>query len=531
MRSGATLHTARAAELRACADLAETAACLARVAGGVAGAACCGVFLLDYTGTRLVLHAAWNSAGETVRPPDTAPAPSLAVDDQDPVCFALQTGQEYAARIDARSPAFPSLALLDPAGTAGGLAVLPLPAWKNIFLGGLLLGFAGPVPSLESLIPLRDVGALLLDAHIRRRQEHRLLDSLHEDLARLEESARPLRTAEAFFLGKSPAALRVREYIAKAAPTDIAVLITGETGTGKELAASALHAASPRRAGPFVTINCAALPCHLLESELFGHKKGAFSGADSDAPGLLRSAHGGTVLLDEIGEMPPELQAKLLRVLQDRQVRPVGGTRAVPVDIRILSSTNRDMGQAMASGAFRPDLYHRLAALHIRIPPLRDRREDIPLLAQHFLAQMRDTLRRPGLTLTPESLHLLCAAPYPGNVRQLCNRIQTAAILADAATGRLTPEAFDEAEGPPGPAAGERPMDLAENLRRLEKKLIGQAMASCSGNISEAAKILVLPRSTLVSKLKKLAAAPGDRDPQKPRCRQPRSGELYGHHV
>lgn len=528
MRPDATSNTTRAAELRACADLAETTACLARLAGSGAGATCCGVFLLDYTGTRLVPHAVWDAAGGTAAPPDAC----LAVDERDPLCFALQTGQDYAARIDARSAAFPSLALLRPAGAVGGLAVLPLPAWKNILLGGVLLGFAGAAPPLEPLFPLRDVAALLLDAHIRRGREHRLLDSLHEDLARLEHSDRPLRTVETFFLGKSPAALRVRDYIAKAAPTDIAVLITGETGTGKELAASALHAAGPRHAAPFVTINCAALPRHLLESELFGHRKGAFSGAESDAPGLLRSAHGGTVLLDEIGEMPLELQAKLLRVLQDRQVRPVGDTRAVPVDIRIISSTNRDMEQAMASGAFRPDLYHRLAALHIHIPPLRDRREDIPLLARHFLAQMRDTLRRPGLTLTPESLHLLCAAPYPGNVRQLCNRIQKAAVLADATTDRLTPEAFEEPDGSSSPTDGERPMNLAANLRRLEKTLIGQAMTSCSGNISEAARMLDLPRSTLVSKLKKLAApAPEDHGLRRPRGRQPHSGAPYGHHV
>ncbi|WP_417292627.1 sigma 54-interacting transcriptional regulator [Desulfovibrio porci] len=502
MSTRATTRAARHAALRACPGLAETAACLARLAGTVAGAAFCGVFLLDYTSTELVLRAAWHGDKGLSTPEGL----SLPLDGDDPVCFSLQTGEPYTTRPDERSRLFPSLALLGPVRPAARLTALPLTAARNISLGGVLLGFAGPdarPEQYDDAALLCDVGALLLESHLQRQKERLLLHSLNEDITRLENSARTLRTAESLFLGESPAALRVREWIARAAPTDIPVLITGETGTGKELAASALHAASLRHAAPFVKINCAALPGQLLESELFGHRKGAFSGADCDRPGLLRSADGGTVLLDEIGEMPSELQAKLLRVLQDRQVRPVGDTHPRAVDIRIVASTNRNMEEALASGAFRPDLYHRLAGLRIHIPPLRERPEDIPLLARHFLVQIGEAVRRPGLSLTPESLRLLCAASYPGNVRQLCNRIQTAAVMADPATGHLTPEAFAGLEASPADGTEPEAAGLTHSLRLLEEKLIAQAMARCSGNVAEAAKELRLPRSTLVSKLKK----------------------------
>ena len=294
---------AAATALRACADLAETAVCLARLAGTAAQADFCGVFLLDYTGTELLLRAVWHAGAGASAPHGH----SLPLGSQDPVCFSLQTGTEYTVRDGIPNAAFPSLDLLRPHKAAARLTALPLPAWKNRSLGGLLLGFGRDrAPAIDPQ-PLCDLGALLLEAHLQRQKEDLLLHSLNEDLSRLEQGSQCLRIVESFFLGKSPATLRVREQIARAAPTDVAVLITGETGTGKEVAASALHAASRRRAAPFIKINCAALPAHLLESELFGHRKGAFSGADSDNPGLLRSAHGGTVLLDEIGEMPSEL--------------------------------------------------------------------------------------------------------------------------------------------------------------------------------------------------------------------------------
>lgn len=518
---------AAATALRACADLAETAVCLARLAGTAAQADFCGVFLLDYTGTELLLRAVWHAGAGASAPRGH----SLPLGSQDPVCFSLQTGTEYTVRDGMQNAAFPSLDLLRPQKAAARLTALPLPAWRNRSLGGLLLGFGRDrAPAIDPQ-PLCDLGALLLEAHLQRQKEDLLLHSLNEDLSRLEQGSQCLRIVESFFLGKSPATLRVREQIARAAPTDVAVLITGETGTGKEVAASALHAASRRRAAPFIKINCAALPAHLLESELFGHRKGAFSGADSDNPGLLRSAHSGTVLLDEIGEMPSELQAKLLRVLQDRQVRPLGSSKTFPADIRIIAATNKSMREVLESGSFRSDLYHRLAGLHIHIPPLRERPEDIPLLAQHFLIQMRGTLRRPGLSLTPESLRLLGGLDYPGNVRQLCNRIQAAAVMADPAADHLMPEAFAPVESPAAEEEDLRSGGLARSLRLLEEKLIKRALARCSGNVTEPARELHLPRSTLVSKLKKLVP-PHNTEASRPQRRQlSRSGAPYGYYV
>ena len=229
--------------------------------------------------------------------------------------------------------------------------------------------------------------------------------------------------------------------------------------------------------------------------------------------------------------MPSELQAKLLRVLQDRQVRPLGSSKTFPADIRIIAATNKSMREVLESGSFRSDLYHRLAGLHIHIPPLRERPEDIPLLAQHFLIQMRDTLRRPGLSLTSESLRLLGGLDYPGNVRQLCNRIQAAAVMAGPAAGRLTPEAFSPVESPAAEEEDLRSGGLARNLRLLEEKLIKRALARCSGNVAEAARELHLPRSTLVSKLKKLAP-PHNTEASRPQRRQlSRSGAPYGYYV
>lgn len=544
------------ATLRACADAAETAALLARLVGEAAMAMFSGVFLLNYTRTELLVTAMWSAktaegicvkpaghsvpAPESVSMPTPTPTPvsalapaALPVDADDPLCFALRSGQPYVTSVPKGSAVFPSALLLGQKSPALRLTALPLTTLQNRILGGVLLGFdhACPQLGLDAVLSLCDLGALLLDAHLRQRKGDLVLHSLHEDIRRLESSARSQLAAKAVFLGESSAALRVREHIAKAAITDIPVLLTGETGTGKEPAATALHCASPRNAGPFVTVNCAALPPQLLESELFGHQKGAFSGAHKEHEGLLRSARGGSVLLDEIGEMPMELQSKLLRVLQDHYVRPVGSIRAYPVDIRIISSTNRDLAAAAASNTFRADLYHRLAGLHIHIPPLRERIHDIPVLAEHFLGILRTTLRRPTLRLSPESLRLLCTGSYPGNARELRNRIQAAAVMADSATQYLTPADFAAAE--PCFDKKDAPIaSLAGQLRTLEQKLITRAMSQCDGNISEAAILLDLPRSTLVSKLKKLHPALRRNDTPKPRRRQTSfAGVSYGYHA
>jgi len=215
------------------------------------------------------------------------------------------------------------------------------------------------------------------------------------------------------------------EQARRIARSDVSVLIQSESGTGKELLARAIHDASHRAEGPFVPINCAAIPENLLESELFGHRKGAFTGADRNRTGLFETAHGGTLFLDEIGDMPLEFQAKLLRVLQEGEVRPVGATESIPVDVRIISATHADLEAAIASGSFREDLYYRLNVMMLEMPPLRERREDIPLLASHFLDLVRrrnsDCLAR---SFAPEAMEALMAAPWPGNIRQLLNVVE-----------------------------------------------------------------------------------------------------------
>ncbi len=208
------------------------------------------------------------------------------------------------------------------------------------------------------------------------------------------------------------------------------MLIYGDSGTGKELLARAIHRASPRRDEPFVAVNCGAIPEPLLESELFGHARGAFSGAVQAHKGLFQAADGGTIFLDEIGDMPLALQVKLLRVLQEGEVRPVGATQSIPIDVRVISATHRDLEAQKASGRFREDLYYRLNVVSLRLPPLADRREDIPLLATHFLRRLAERYKRPVPSLAPDAMALLVAAPWPGNVRQLLNLLEQAVALA-----------------------------------------------------------------------------------------------------
>jgi two-component system response regulator GlrR len=214
------------------------------------------------------------------------------------------------------------------------------------------------------------------------------------------------------------------------ADSGASVLIRGASGTGKELLAKAIHQASERRERPFVAFNCAAIPEPLMESELFGYTKGAFTGAVRDTPGLFQAAHGGTIFLDEIGDMPASLQVKLLRVLQDRQVRPVGSTRSFPVDVRVISATHRDLEQEVRSGRFREDLYYRLNVVVLDIPSLAQRGEDIPLLASHFLGRLRAASRKQVDGFAPDAMELLVAAPWPGNVRQLANVVEQAFALS-----------------------------------------------------------------------------------------------------
>ncbi len=299
-------------------------------------------------------------------------------------------------------------------------------------------------------------------------------------------------------LGDSAVMRATRERARLLAESDVAVLIEGETGVGKEEFARALHAASPARSGPFVPVNCGGMARELVASELFGYARGSFTGADDKGrTGRIVAADGGVLCLDEIGEMPLDLQPFLLRVLEDRVVYPIGGSEGQRVDVRLVSMTNRSLADEVADGRFRRDLYYRVAAARLPIPPLRDRGEDILLLARHFLAISATRLRRPVPDLTADAIDLLMAHGWPGNVRELRNVMDTLVTLAPG--GRITPEDLppDIRDGPPAGA----PSGLPKDLRGTEKAAILACLEACGGNLAETARRLGIARSTLYVRL------------------------------
>ena len=289
-------------------------------------------------------------------------------------------------------------------------------------------------------------------------------------------------------LGESPRMKEVFQFLQRVSPTDSTVLIGGESGTGKELAARAIHRNSARAGKPFVAINCAAIPETLLESELFGYEKGAFTGAAAQKKGRLEVANGGTVFLDEIGELAPGLQVKLLRVLQEREFERVGGTRPITVDIRVIAATNRDLDEAAMSGSFRRDLYYRLNVVSVVMPALRDRREDIPLLARHFVEKRSTKCKVRPKEISPEAVACLVNYEWPGNVRELENAIERALVLgsADVILPEDLPEALLEMEPPPGVAPGR----YHGAVKDVKKQLILRALDDAKGNYTEAARLL-----------------------------------------
>ncbi|HEU0032607.1 MAG TPA: sigma 54-interacting transcriptional regulator [Kofleriaceae bacterium] len=294
----------------------------------------------------------------------------------------------------------------------------------------------------------------------------------------------------------------VEQLIERVAASDATVLVTGESGTGKELVARAIHARSPRRDGPLVTVNCAALPEALLESELFGHVKGAFTDARTARPGLFAQAAGGSLFLDEIGELPLALQPKLLRALQDRVVRPVGGDREVEVDVRIIAATNRELATLVAERAFREDLYYRLDVIRVELPPLRARDNDVLLLAQHFLVRSARRAHKAIDGFSPAAARQLLAYSWPGNVRELQNCIERAVALARYATISVE-DLPDRVRAPatrPDPVASDDLADLP-TMEEVERRYIARVMAAVGGNKASAARILGYDRTTLYRKL------------------------------
>jgi DNA-binding NtrC family response regulator len=302
-------------------------------------------------------------------------------------------------------------------------------------------------------------------------------------------------------LGSSPAMKRVFEMLESVAGSDANVLIVGESGTGKELAANAVHAQSPRFEGPLVKINCAALPKDLIESELFGHVKGAFTGASTDKPGLLEEAHRGSLLLDEITEMPLDLQAKLLRVLEDHTVRRLGGSKIVPVDFRLICSTNLDPAVAVREGQLRQDLYFRINTVTVTLPPLRERTADIPMLAKAFLERFRAKHGREIDGIDPEAYRRLLSYRWPGNVRELEHAVERAVLVARGREITLAdlPESLQAAPAASDDAAAPAPGSLAE----IERASIIRALEASGWNKQAAAALLGLRRPTLYSKMRR----------------------------
>jgi Nif-specific regulatory protein len=344
---------------------------------------------------------------------------------------------------------------------------------------------------LQLLTAISSVAALAVE-------NARYVESLESENRRLQEEIR----IEHSMIGESPRMREVYQFIARVAPTDSTVLIRGESGTGKELVARAVHENSSRAEKPFVAINCAAITETLLESELFGHEKGAFTGATAQKRGKLEIANGGTVFLDEVAEISPHIQAKLLRVIQERQFERVGGTRPIQVDIRLLAATNQDLEAAMQAKTFRQDLYYRLNVVSVTMPPLRDRREDIPLLANYFVARYAEKCKRRLNGISPEARLSMMNYDWPGNVRELENTIERAVVLGSSEVIRLEdlPEPVLEVECPPGVASTR----YHEALQEFKKQLIVKAVEQARGNYTEAAKLLDLHPNYLHRLINKL---------------------------
>jgi two-component system nitrogen regulation response regulator NtrX len=317
--------------------------------------------------------------------------------------------------------------------------------------------------------------------------------------------------AQYTMVGDSAAMMRLRDQVAMAAPTNGRVLIFGENGTGKELVARNIHAMSRRRSGPFVEVNCAAIPEELIESELFGHVRGAFTGAVADRRGKFELAHGGTIFLDEIGDMSLKTQAKVLRVLQEQTLEAVGGSTRIRVDARVLAATNKDLPAEIRSGRFREDLYFRLNVVPVSVPPLRERPDDIPLLADHFMALLaREYGRRPK-TFTPDAISALQHYPWPGNVRELRNLIERLMIMVagDRVTGgdvTFLDQGAGEALMPASKGASMMPLHDARD--DFERQYILRALAAQQGNISRTADVLGVERSNLYRKMRAFGIAP-----------------------
>jgi|GEM_PF-160693 len=451
------------------------------------------------------------------------------VADADTACVALQRGEASAVVLGLG--AADQVGRFQAGGGASGLASEVTPTAATIGRELSLIVMVGDGGELAGLEAMRrgaydfvaiSGGAEALALALRKAEARRDFTAGRRSL---RQRGREQGAAEALagFVGASPEMAAVIARVRRFAPVPNAVLIGGESGTGKELVAAAVHRLSPWHTGPFVPVNCGAIPAGLIESELFGHRRGAFTDAVRDKTGLFEAADGGTLFLDEIADLPLGLQAKLLRVLQDGMVRPVGANEDLHVQVRIVAATARDLLTETRAGRFREDLYYRLAGLEIFLPPLRARRDDIPLLAEHFLRRACQRLNLGPRRIDPEAMNLLCDYLWPGNVRELENTIERAAVLCiedrvDVAslpdkvvvgpspTGRTDLGA--RGNGPPGPTEADRggaggpELSIKRASREIEDNLIRRALARTGGNRVKASELLEISHRALLYKIK-----------------------------
>ena len=424
---------------------------------------------------------------------------------------ALLAGRFEVAFLDIRMPGPSGLELLERVRAVGREVAVVIITAQNTFENAVEAMKRGALDYLVKPFAMAEVQALVTKA-LRARALEREVSALRRQMgARIVPGDR--------LVGRSATLLEVFKTVGRVAPRNVAILITGESGTGKELVARAIHAASPRAGAPFVAVNTAAIPRELLESELFGHERGAFTGAIAPRMGRFREASGGTLFLDEIGDMPVELQAKLLRVLQSDEVTPVGGRLPERVDVRIIAATHRDLDAAVARGEFREDLLYRLRVVPIHIPPLRARGEDVRVLAEHFVERYAQELVGGPRFVSEEALARLERHSWPGNVRELENSIKRALVLAPGEV--LTPDEFAFLEEPRREPAGtslealvaaesDAALEAGEDdlhrrlLERVERPLLERVLARTGGNQIRAAALLGINRNTLRKKIVEL---------------------------